>query len=128
MHHLGYDFGRDDNVTLHFAPRKHIKKMIDYHVNMLDSKPNLNFMSPLEKGYHRELDASEHLDQDSMQKFQHLVGSIQWAVSLGSLDANAEIMTLASFRAEPRQGHLDRSKRVISYVVRFKHATARTRT
>ena len=37
-------------------------------------------------------------------------------------------MTLTSFRAEPRQGHLDRAKRVISYLVRFEHATIRIST
>ena len=36
-------------------------------------------------------------------------------------------MTLASFIAEPRQGHLDRAKRVVSYLVRFKCATLRIR-
>ena len=37
-------------------------------------------------------------------------------------------MTLASFRAEPREGHLDRARRVVSYLVKFKHATIRIRT
>ena len=36
-------------------------------------------------------------------------------------------MTLASFRAERRQGYLDRAKRVISYFFRFKHATIKIR-
>ena len=60
--HLGWDFGRDDDDTLYFAPRKHIKKMIDSHLNMFGSKPKLNVMSPLEKGDHPELDISECLD------------------------------------------------------------------
>ena len=37
-------------------------------------------------------------------------------------------MTLASFRDEPMQAHADRSKRVISYLVRFKHDIIRIRT
>ena len=37
-------------------------------------------------------------------------------------------MTLASFRAEPREGHLDRARRVFSYLVKFKHTTIRTGT
>ena len=37
-------------------------------------------------------------------------------------------MTLSSFRACPRKGHLERLKRVIGYVVKMKHATTRFRT
>ena len=37
-------------------------------------------------------------------------------------------MTLASFRDEPTQGHLDRWKRVVSYLAEFKWATIRIRT
>jgi hypothetical protein len=35
---------------------------------------------------------------------------------------------LSSFRAKPRQGHLERTKRVVSYVARFKESTIRFRT
>ena len=38
------------------------------------------------------------------------------------------VATLASFRAEPRKGHLERAKRVVSYLVKFRHATIRFRT
>ena len=85
-------------------------------------------MAPLEKGDHPELDATEYLYQDGIEKYQSLIGSIQWSVSLGRLDVNTSVMTLASFRAEPRQGHLERAKRVVSYLIRFKHATIRFRT
>jgi len=37
---------------------------------------------------------------------------MQWAVSIGRWDIQTAVMTLSSFRAQPRQGHLDRAKRV----------------
>jgi len=37
-------------------------------------------------------------------------------------------MTMSSFRAEPRVGHMDRVKRMYSYLSKFKHATIRIRT
>ena len=80
-------------------------------------------MSPLEKGDHPKLDTSNYLDQEGVQKHQSLLGSTQWATSLGRLDVDAAVMTLASFRDEPREGHLDRATRVVSYLVKFKHAT-----
>ena len=62
---------------------------------MFGSKPKLNVMSPLEKGDHPELDTSECLEQDGIQKYQSLVGAIQWEASLGRLDVNTVVMTLA---------------------------------
>ena len=127
-YHLGCNFDRDENGTLCFAPRKYIEKMEDSFVNMFGSKPKQIYASPLEKGDHPELDTSEYLDQDSTQKYQSLIGAIQWAVSLGRLDVNTAVATLASFRAEPRKGHLERAKRVVGYLVKFRHATIRFRT
>ena len=49
-----------------------------------------------------------------------MIDAIQWDVSLGRLDVNTTVMTLASFGAEPRQGHLERCKRVVSYLAKFK--------
>ena len=80
--HLGCDFGRDEDGTLHFAPRKYIEKMEECYLSMFGSKPKQIYMSPLEKGDHPELDISKYLDQDGIQKHQSLVGAIQWAVSL----------------------------------------------
>ena len=37
-------------------------------------------------------------------------------------------MTLASFRSDPRPGHLDRCKRFVSYIAKFTHATIRIKT
>ena len=36
-------------------------------------------------------------------------------------------MTMSSFCAAPRNGHLDRVKRIYSYVTKMKHATIRVR-
>ena len=80
--HLCCNFSRNDDGTLHFTPRKHIEKMIDFYLSMFGSKSKLNVMSPLEKGDHTELDTSECLDQNSVQKFQSLAGVIQWVASL----------------------------------------------
>ena len=82
-------------------------------------------MSQVEKVNHPELDTFENLDHDGTQKLQSLVGSIQWFTPLGRLDVNSAFMKLASFRTDPREGHLDRARRVISCPVKFKHVTIR---
>ena len=66
---------------------------------MFGTKPSLKVLSPIEKGDRPELVTSEYFDQDVIQKYQSLIEAIQWAVSLGRLDVNTAVMTLASFRA-----------------------------
>ena len=127
-YHLGCDFFRDKEGVLCFAPKKYIEKMISSFETMFGHKPSNKIHSPLEKGDHPELDTSEFLDQDGIQKYQSLLGALQWAVSLGRLDVNTAVMTMASFRVEPRKGHMDRVKRIYSYLSKFKHATIRIRT
>ena len=43
-HHLGCDFGQDEDGTLHFAPRKHIEKMEECYQSMFGSKPKQIYM------------------------------------------------------------------------------------
>ena len=102
--------------------------MVDCYYDMFGTKPKLSFSSPLEKGGYPELDTSENLDSDGIQKHQSMIGAIKWAVSLGRLDVNTAVMTLASFRTEPRQGHLDHCERVVSYFVKFKWDAIRIMT
>ena len=96
-YHLGCNFDRDENGILCFAPRECIEKMEDSYLHMFGEKPKQICASPLEKGDHPELDTAEHLDQDDIEKYQSITGAIQWAASLGRLDANAAAATLASF-------------------------------
>ena len=67
-------------------------------------------MQTLDKGDYPELHTSKHLDQNGIQKHQSLIGAIQWAIPLGRLHVNTAVMDLASFRSEPREGHLDRAR------------------
>ena len=57
-----------------------------------------------------------------------MIGAIQWAASLGRIGANTSVMTLASFRAEPRQGHFDSCKIVASYSSKLRWDAIRLRT
>jgi hypothetical protein len=95
---------------------------------MFGSKPRTHYTSPLEKNDHPEEDSSDLLDEVGVQQYQSLIGSLQWAISLGRFDITTAVMTLSSFRSLPRKGHLDRAKRIVSYIYRFKYAKVRFRT
>jgi hypothetical protein len=126
--HLGCDFFRDDKGILCMAPKKYIEKMMMGYEQMFGEKPLTKVHSPLEKGDHPELDTLELVDQTGVQQYQLLIGSLQWAISLGRFDIATAVMSLLSFRAIPCQGHLEQAKRICSYLYWMRHTTIRFRT
>ena len=57
-----------------------------------------------------------------------MVGELQWLVTLGRFDLHAHVATMSRFRAAPRQGHVDRLKRIYAYATRPKDYAVRFRT
>ena len=98
IHHLGCDFERDPDGTLRQIPRKYITKILDNYEKMFKEKPK-EASSPLEKGDHPELDDTELLESEGTTKFQSLIGSLQWLITLGRFDVATAVMTLSRFRA-----------------------------
>lgn len=126
--HLGCNYVRDEDGTLCLTPRKYIQRMMDAYKLMFGGMPSTKFSSPLEKGDHPELDTSEELDMDGIRKYQSLIGALQWCITLGRIDIATAVMTMSSFRAMPRQGHLERLKRIYGYILKFKESAIRVRT
>jgi len=102
--------------------------MVEAFEHTFGHKPKQNISSPLEKNDHPELDMTELLDMDGVSKYQSLIGALQWSISLGRFDVMTAVMTMSGFRVAPRQGHMDRIKRVYGYLMRFRDATIRIRT
>ena len=61
------------------------------------------------------LDESEFLDEEGTRLYRSLIGSEKWLVQLGLFGIAVHIMTLPSFLAQPRHGHLDCIKRIIGF-------------
>ena len=127
-YHLGCDYFRDSTGTLCTAPRQYVDKMIGAYERMFGSKPRMTYASPIEKGDHPELDTSELLDMDGIKKYQSMIGALQWIVTIGRFDIATAVMTMSGFRVAPRQGHLDRLKRMYGYLAKMKFGTIRFRT
>ena len=97
--YLGCNFFRDEDGVLCFAPKKYIEKMVSSFEKMFGSKPKTNMSSPIEKGDHPEMDSSELLDEEGIQRYQSLIGALQWAVSLSLKIKEVSIfVTNPSFR------------------------------
>ena len=61
-------------------------------------------------------------------KYLTMVGQLQWLVTLERFDLHAQVTTMSRLRAAPRQGHMDRLKRIYSYAIRTKVYAIRFRT
>ena len=126
--HLGCDYARDDDGTLFYGPKSYIERIALQFIDMFGHKPKTNMSSPLEKGDHPELDTTPLLDEDGTWKYQSLIGALQWTISLNRFDIGTAVMTMSGFRVAPREGHLDRVKRIVGYLVKMKHGYLRVRT
>jgi hypothetical protein len=96
---------------MEISAKRYVDKMIDTYVQLYGEKPR-KASSPLEQNDHPEMDDSPFLGQDKTQQFQSLIGAMQWAVSIGRLDIATAVMSLSSFHAMPRRGHLKRAKQI----------------
>jgi len=125
---LGCDYFREDDGTLMQVPRRYVVRMVETYERLFGEKPKQVYRSPLEQNDRPELDETELLDAQGIRIYQSLIGSAQWIVQLGRFDISVHIMTLSSFRIAPRIGHLNRIKRVIGYLSRFRSGAIRIRT
>ena len=126
--HLGCDYFRDEDGTLCVGPIKYIDKMAMEYERLYGTKPSTKASSPLEKNDHPELDDSPILDDDGIRQYQSLIGELQWAITLGRFDVAVAVMSMSGFRVAPRQGHLERLKRICGYLYKYKSGCIRVRT
>jgi len=125
--HSGCDFFRDEDGVPCYGPKKHIEKILDDCRRICGTWPK-PATSPLVADDHPELDASELLNEDDQKTHQSLIGALQWAIQIGCFDIQTSVMTLSRFRAMPRQGHLDRVKRIHGCLSKMRHAAIKIRT
>ena len=126
-HHLGCDYFRDKDGTLGYHTKLYIEKMMDTYIRIFKSPPK-PASSALVSGDHPELDDSPLLDGPGITTYMSLIGQLGWLINCGNIHVIQAVVALSSFRAAPRQGHLERVKRVYGFVGKFKEAAIRVRT
>jgi hypothetical protein len=60
--------------------------MVDNYKQLFGESPSHHPQSPLESKDHPEIDSSEFLSEEDIQKYQSLIGAMQWAISIGHLE------------------------------------------
>ena len=126
-YHLGGNFGRDPDGTLFWGAKSYVEKMLANFERMFGGPPK-KYGTPLDEGDSPELDQSDLLDDEHTHIFQSLIGALQWCITLGRFDLAVSVMTMSSFRAAPKEGHLERLKRIYGYLRKFPDGAIRFRT
>jgi hypothetical protein len=98
-YHLGMSFHRNDRNELCISPQQYIEKMVDNYKQLFGECPLHHSQSPFESNDHPETDSSKFLGEDDIQKYQSLIGAMQWAISIGRFDIAVHVMMMSSFRA-----------------------------
>ena len=75
-----------------------------------------NYGSPLEGGYHPEVDRTDLLVGDEISRLRLLIDCYNWTVTLGRCDVNFAVSMMGRFNAAPRKGHVDAMLRVFGYL------------
>ena len=119
--HLGCGFVRDSTGTLCMDAGRYVDKMCDNYNRLFPGSPiSKRHRQPLKTNDHPELDVSAFCDDDNIEIYQSLIGSMQWAVSIGRLDIQTAVMSMSSFREQPQIGHLARLKRMVGFLAKFR--------
>ena len=127
-YHLGADYYQDPDGTMVSQPKKYIEKLKETYVRLFNTEPSKGLKIPLEKNYHPELDTSDILEGQQVNHYLTMVGQLQWFITFGRFDIQAQVITMSGIQAQPREGHLERLKRIFAYVIRTKDYATRFRT
>ena len=118
---------RYKDKTLHLDPKQCVEKTLGTFKDMFGELPRKR-ETPLPPNDHPEMDTSELLEDDGVEKHPSLTGQWQWAVSLGGWDIQMAVMTMSGFQVAPRSGHLNRLKNICGHLRGFPHQKIRFRT
>jgi hypothetical protein len=109
---------KGENVSTGLSACTYIKNAVKKFELMFSAKLRQQ-NSPMAETYHPETDNTPLLDAVGVAKFWALVGSANWAVTLGHFDIQYSTQMMSDFNMAPREGHLEAMKRVFRYLKKF---------
>ena len=118
-YYLGNDYKKDKKGRWCIGCKKYLTEAVSRVEKIFGELPKK--VSPMEDGDHPEEDCSALLDDDGHQKYQMLIGMLNWIVCLGRMDVAFATTSLSRFTACPRAGHLERALRIFGYLKKNKN-------
>ena len=110
--YLGGNIGYHDPTGVLYMSAEKYNDGIIYKLEDLFESTLHCANSPMDASYHPELDESAFLGEEEHSHYRMLIGSAQWAITLGRFDIAYATNTLARYSALPRKGHLEALLRV----------------
>ena len=96
-YHLGADYYHGPDGTMVSQPKNYIEKLKKTHVRLFNTEPSKGLKTPLEKNDHPELDTSDILEGQQVNPYLTIVGQLQWLITLGRFDIQAQVITCLDF-------------------------------
>ena len=93
--------------------------MIEAYAQYFGFKTDMKHRSPLQKGDHPKLDTTPFLDEEGKEIYQSLIECDQCNIYIRRLNTQSAMMLMSHDRSAPREGHLERVKRIYGYLRRF---------
>ena len=116
-YYLGNDIQVRDDKTIKVSNQKYITEMLrKYEKEYGEIRKE---KTPMTAGDHPELDDSPLLNEDQITHYQSIIGTLQWIVTSGRLDITFAVASLSRFNANPREGHLRRTIKILGYLKKY---------
>lgn len=119
-YYLGNDYKKDKKGRWCIGCKTYLTEAVRRIEDLL-GKPLPKKDTPMVDGDHPEEDASEILDDAGHQRYQMLIGMLNWIACIGRMDVAFATTSLSRFTACPRQGHMDRVLRIFGYLKKYKN-------
>ena len=112
-----------EGITQGLSASTYIKNVLPRLSKMCDKTELPKAKTPFVDTYHAELDATRFCTPEETSKYQSLIGSANWIVTLGRFDIQWATTTLARYAAAPRIGHFEAALRIFGYLRKFQDGT-----
>ena len=71
---------------------------------------------PYPSSYRPEMDVSELLSDNLINRYEQLVGMLRWSIELGMVNIQTEVSCLSQHLCTPRKGHLNAVYMIFRYL------------
>ena len=116
-YYLGNNLEIRNNRTIKIHSKKYITEVISKYEKRYGTLKKENV--PASPGDHPEEDDSPHLNDEGRQHYQSNIGICQWICTAGRMDIAFAVSSLSRFSQSPREGHLNRTKKILGYLKKY---------
>ncbi len=108
-----------EGITMATSAETYIKNAVERYER--ETKQTFGvYFCPMSPDYHSEEDDSPLLGPKDSSLYHGMLGSANWAVTLGRFDCAFAVNNLARYSMAPREGHLQAMMHVFGYLKKFR--------